>query len=260
MSKQLRLGVRPRQSRGTGCSGKLLFVEAGSRRGGRALPLLIAGAMAGFWLLSGCARQPAQAPTAQHGLEQPSVEPVEPVTLADLSGKVVLVDFWGPWCPPCRLELPHIAALGEKYSSQPDFRLLAISCGRRAPEDIEELRQQTEEFLAEVHLDLPTYADPDAVTRSAFDSVGELVGFPTTFLLDRQGVIRNVWVGFDPRDNKQIEQMDGWIAYLLQEQSGAPADQKPPAPLQAPDHPAAGQRLPELKVVLLTGQHKPVSP
>ncbi len=127
------------------------------------------------------------------------------VTLDDLKGKVVLVDFWGTWCPPCRAELPHLAAVADKFASQPGFRFLPISCGQDGPEDPEELRGRTEETLQQLGLHVATYRDPAFTTRNAFDKVGKLEGFPTTFLLDRQGVIRHVWVGYYPQVSQQVE-------------------------------------------------------
>ena len=141
-------------------------------------------------------------------------DPARSVTLADLSGKVVLVNIWGPWCPPCRQELPHIAALGKKYRDQPDFQLLAITSAQRPPEDLLRLRQQSQAFLRDADLDLPAYMDPGGTTRRAFADLGEFRGFPTTFLMDRQGVIRNVWVGYAPSVPEEIDQ---WIAQLLEE-------------------------------------------
>jgi thiol-disulfide isomerase/thioredoxin len=144
-------------------------------------------------------------------------DPAKSVTLADLSGKVVLVNIWGPWCPPCRQELPHIAALGRKYRDQPDFQLLAITSAQSPPENLVRLRQETQAFLRDADLDLPTYLDPGGATRRAFGEVGQLRGFPTTFLMDRQGVIRNVWVGYAPSVPEEIDQ---WTAQLLEEKAG----------------------------------------
>ncbi len=128
-----------------------------------------------------------------------------PVTLDDLKGKVVLVDFWGTWCPPCRAELPDIAEVADKFASQPGFRFLPISCGRDGSEDIEELRGPTEETLQQLGLHLATYCDPAFTTRKAFDKVGRFEGYPTTFVMDRTGVIRYVWVGYYPQVSQQVE-------------------------------------------------------
>jgi thiol-disulfide isomerase/thioredoxin len=128
-----------------------------------------------------------------------------PVTLDDLKGKVALVNFWGAWCPPCRAELPHLAAVADKFAGQPDFRFLPISCGQGGAEDPEELRGRTEETLQQLGLHVATYCDPAFTTRHAFDKAGRFEGFPTTFLLDRQGVIRHVWVGYYPQVSQQVE-------------------------------------------------------
>ena len=128
-----------------------------------------------------------------------------PVTLDDLKGKVVLVDFWGTWCPPCRVELPHLAQVAGKFATQPNFRFLPISCGQGRVEDPEELRSRTEETLQQLDLGVATYWDPAYTTRRAFDKVGRLEGFPTTFLMDRQGVIRHVWVGHSSQLSEQVE-------------------------------------------------------
>ncbi len=130
------------------------------------------------------------------------------VVLEELSGQVVLLNFWGTWCPPCKAELPHIAAIERKYGDRADFRLLAVSCAgdpsaENSPQDIEVLRQTTAEFLSARGIDMPTYADPGHRTRRA---IGFDYSYPTTLLVDRQGVIRKKWVGYRPGTEKEMEQ------------------------------------------------------
>lgn len=129
---------------------------------------------------------------------QPLTGAEQPVTLDDLQGRVTLVAFWGTWCGPCKRELPHLIEVAHAFAKTPEFQFLAVSCGPGGPEDLEELGVETEVFLERAKLKVPTYADPKMVTRDAFDAVGRFQGYPTTFLLDRQGVIRQVWVGYDP--------------------------------------------------------------
>jgi thiol-disulfide isomerase/thioredoxin len=136
---------------------------------------------------------------------QPLTGDAATVTLDDLKGKVVLVNFWGAWCPPCRAELPHLAEVADKFAGRPEFRFLPISCGQGGIEDPEELRSRTEETLQQLGLHLATYSDPGFTTRKAFDKVGKLEGFPTTFLMDPQGVIRRVWVGYSPQVSQEVE-------------------------------------------------------
>jgi thiol-disulfide isomerase/thioredoxin len=144
--------------------------------------------------------------------------PGESVTLDDLSGKVVLVNLWGPWCKACNVETPKIAELGRQYADRPDFQLLAVSCGAEFPEDIESLRKETERFVGwkKVH-DLPVYSDLDCTTRRAFYSLGGSGVFPTVFLMDQGGVIRRVWVGYKAGQGIE-EDMQEWVARLLDEQ------------------------------------------
>jgi len=135
-----------------------------------------------------------------------------PARLNDLAGKVVLLDFWGTWCPPCRAEFPHIAALGDEYRERPDFQLLAVSCGADDNENPQSLRTATLEFLADRRLDITTYFDPGGVTRREVAKVAGFEGYPTTLVLDRQDVIRGMWVGYEPGTERKIGEL---IAKLL---------------------------------------------
>jgi len=138
-----------------------------------------------------------------------------PISLVDLAGRVSLIDFWGTWCPPCAEELPHIAALAAKYASQADFQVLAVSCASdNRNEDLAQISEQTNAFLHNFKINLPTYADPGSVSRRGVDLVAEFVGYPTTIILDRRGVIRGMWVGYRPGYERQIEKV---VADLLDE-------------------------------------------
>jgi thiol-disulfide isomerase/thioredoxin len=145
---------------------------------------------------------------------QPLTGAEAPLTLKDLAGQVVLVNFWGTWCPPCRAEMPHLAALRDELADHPDFRLLAVSYGGGDVEDLMELEAATRAYLDQTKLDLPTYADPEGTTRQAFDQVAGLKGFPTTFLLDREGVIRAIWEGYAPG---LVDEMEVRVRKLLGE-------------------------------------------
>jgi thiol-disulfide isomerase/thioredoxin len=145
---------------------------------------------------------------------QPLTGADTPVTLDDLKGRVALIDFWGTWCGPCKLEMPHLVRVAKTFATKPDFQFLAVSCGQGPQEDLDELRAETEVYLERAKLAIPAYADLQMVTRNAFDSVGQLQGYPTTFLLDRQGVIRYVWLGAQPGIEEQLQAI---IPELLEE-------------------------------------------
>ncbi len=134
----------------------------------------------------------------------------QPVTLDDLAGKVVLINFWGTWCPPCREELPDIVALDKKYRDRADFRLLAVSCGSGGETDPDVLRSETAAMLHLGRIDMPTYTDPQYVSRRALEQLGGFDGYPTTLILDRDGVIRGLW-----RGAASAEELDAQISQLL---------------------------------------------
>ena len=140
----------------------------------------------------------------------PLTGPSDAVTLDDLKGKVVLVNFWATWCGPCQQELPELAAMAKSFAGDADFRLLAVSCGDEEP-DL--LRANTAATLQYLKVDVPTYADPDRVTRTAYGRVANFRGFPTTVLLDRDGVIRAVWEGYHPG---AVAEMETLVKRLLE--------------------------------------------
>jgi thiol-disulfide isomerase/thioredoxin len=134
-----------------------------------------------------------------------------PVSLDDLTGKVVLVNFWGTWCPPCVKEFPTIAAIQKQYQERADFRVLAVSCGTAADDEtkIGRVRTDTRAFLDQWSARYPEYLgfrallDQDQTTRRAVREVtewptapgsGDLV-YPVTLLLDRKHRLRFKWVG-----------------------------------------------------------------
>jgi thiol-disulfide isomerase/thioredoxin len=128
------------------------------------------------------------------------------LSVADLQGHVTLLNIWGTWCPPCREELPHMANLQKRFADRETFRLLAISYppGGRS-DDRQSLREDTEELLKRLNLDLPTYCDPGSKTLSAVDQLIVFSGYPTSVLLDRHGVVRDVWVGYRPGVETEME-------------------------------------------------------
>jgi thiol-disulfide isomerase/thioredoxin len=120
-------------------------------------------------------------------------------------GRLVLLHFWGPWCPPCRTEYPEILRLCDRYADGKLVRIASIACAANAPDDLTQLRQDTSDFLAAVPSQHPVYCDPAEYSRV---KIAKLLGqkgfsYPTTLLLDRQGQILDYWVR--PTDPGEIE-------------------------------------------------------
>jgi thiol-disulfide isomerase/thioredoxin len=98
--------------------------------------------------------------------------------LSDLAGKVVIVDFWGTWCPPCRAELPSFIKLQEQYADQ--FQMIGLNYNEA--NGAEGVRT----FIAENKLNYPCAMGDEAT----MEQVPELEGFPTTLFIDRIGKVR----------------------------------------------------------------------
>ena len=106
------------------------------------------------------------------------------VTLSELKGKVVLVNFWTSWCPPCRKEMPAIESV---YRGYKDLGLVVIGVNLTAQDS----KQDAASFAQEVGVTFSIALDLD-------NSVGNLyrvTALPTSFFIDRKGVIRSVIVG-----------------------------------------------------------------
>ncbi len=98
--------------------------------------------------------------------------------LAKLRGKVVLINFWATWCPPCRREMPSMERLAQRFKGQP-FVVLAVDVGED-PDTIETFTSQLDTTLT-----FPILLD----TRSHAMRAWPVAGLPTTFLVDKKGRI-----------------------------------------------------------------------
>jgi len=164
------------------------------------------------------ARSPGRSPVgiSHHGVGNPlsklDVEPLlntdRRVTLADVRGQVTLVNFWGPWCPPCLMELPELLQLEKKYRGRDDVRVLLVSSSGGSGQTLEELHADTESVLLRERGDSPIYHDEDNNTIEALIDSAQLQGFafPTTILLDGTGTIRAVWSGYHRRFVEEMGQ------------------------------------------------------
>jgi peroxiredoxin len=113
------------------------------------------------------------------------------VSTANLRGKVVIVNFWATWCPPCRKEMPDLEAIYTQFSSQ-GFVILGIS-----DDEPDKVRQ----FVQQHGVTYPVLLDPG----SKVNKLLHIQGIPKTFIYDREGKI--VAESIDMRTQKQFLEM-----------------------------------------------------
>jgi thiol-disulfide isomerase/thioredoxin len=108
-------------------------------------------------------------------------------------GKVRVVDFWASWCDPCREQLPFLDRLARTYEADGLF-VYAVS--------FDEDRAALERFLEETPVSFPVLWDKGG---AALSERLEVTRLPTTLLMDRQGVVREVHLGFAPDEERKVE-------------------------------------------------------
>lgn len=128
----------------------------------------------------------------------------QPLEADNLAGRVVLLNFWGTWCPPCTQEFPHLVKLIWRFEDQKDFLPLLVSCGNGGPEQLDDLRSATARFLEQHRYNVPTYADLHLATRNGLVKTADMRGYPFTVVLDRHSTIRGVWEGYEPQGPQQM--------------------------------------------------------
>lgn len=111
--------------------------------------------------------------------------------LADLRGKVVLVNFWATWCPPCRKEMPDLQALYDQYKDQ-GFLVLSIS---------DEATAKVAPFITERNISYPVLLDPGRKVSELY----QVDGIPKSFVYDRGGKL--VAQSIDMRTRGQFQEM-----------------------------------------------------
>ena len=168
-----------------------------------------AAAAVGLWALSG--RGPVLAPD----FAAPDLNG-QAVSLASLRGKVVVVNLWTTWCPPCRQEMPSMERLAAHFRGR-DFQLLAVS-------QDEDGREKVADFARELGLSFPVLLDPQRQIGERFD----VWGYPETFVIDRNGYVVERVIG--PREWDSPASIAALEALIAAGETPATSSSRSPAP------------------------------
>lgn len=112
--------------------------------------------------------------------------------LKRLKGKALFINFWAPWCRPCREEMPSIQALYNRFKDNPQFQMLTILY----KEDL----AKAEAYMKENNFKLPVMLDSSGTTAEAFG----VTGIPETYIVDKKGVIRDRHIGPEDWNSPQV--------------------------------------------------------
>lgn len=130
-------------------------------------------------------------------------EPTQNIKLQDYLGKVVYVDFWASWCPPCLKSFPYMNQLHQQFSAQ-GLKIIAVN--------LDEQREDADHFTRET-----PHAFSVAFDNQNRDCAGVfgVKAMPSSYLIDKKGRIRQAFMGFK---SEEVEQVTGLIMQLLAEQ------------------------------------------
>lgn len=117
------------------------------------------------------------------------------IKLSEYSGKVVILNFWATWCPPCRMEMPFMQEIHEEYE---DVAILAVNSTTtelRGGKDSKKAKNRVKKYVEKEGYSFPVPLDTDNEVSMAYNSIFPMQGIPTTFIIDKEGTIRYVRPG-----------------------------------------------------------------
>lgn len=102
--------------------------------------------------------------------------------------KATLLHFWVHWCPHCRSDSPHVQAIYEQYKNDPNVKVVTVNL------DDAKQKKKVEALIKDKNLTFPVVMTDDPVNQAAaskpIQELYQITGFPVTFLIDGQGIIR----------------------------------------------------------------------
>ena len=120
------------------------------------------------------------------------------ISLSDYSGKLVFVNFWATWCPPCRAEVPAFISMYDKYKEQ-GLEIIGISTDRDG-------KAVVQSFVEKSNVNYPIVM----FNMDVISAYGGITGIPTTFIVNPEGKIVNKFVGY-PGEEAFEKEIQKWL-------------------------------------------------
>lgn len=108
----------------------------------------------------------------------------EQVSISDLKGKTIIINFWASWCPPCRAEMPALERVYQDYSNR---ELVILGVNATNQDNLENIQT----FLQGNNISFPILFDEDGIVNHLY----KISALPTTFFIDSNGIIQDVVIG-----------------------------------------------------------------
>ena len=115
----------------------------------------------------------------------------QPLDLSVQRGKVIYLDFWATWCPPCKKSMPFLNELHNTLSSR-GFAVIAVN--------VDENSEDAKKYLANHPVGYPVIFDPKGKCPEKY----QVMAMPSSYLIDQYGVIQNIHLGFRLSDREEI--------------------------------------------------------
>lgn len=125
----------------------------------------------------------------------------EDITLSDLRGKKVVLNFWATWCPPCKAEMPHMQSFYDKYGKEKNVEIIAVNLTSAERDVTADAKVDTVmTFRDSFELTFPILLDPENSAGSDY----QIITIPTTYFIDSNGYIQRAIKG--PMDVNMLKE------------------------------------------------------